>query len=76
MQKYIAKCLIDYCVDAISTVYECLQEMVDPDLNSDIDNFYGDKYDLIISNPPYIEHHKIASEACPQPSWVPPSRPP
>jgi len=28
-------------------------------LNSDIDNFYGDKYDLIISNPPYIEHHKI-----------------
>jgi len=28
-------------------------------LNSDIDNFYGDKYDLIISNPPYIRHHKI-----------------
>ena len=28
-------------------------------LNSDIDNFYGDKYDLIISNPPYIKHHKI-----------------
>jgi len=27
--------------------------------NSDIDNFYGDKYDLIISNPPYIKHHKI-----------------
>ena len=27
--------------------------------NSDIDNFYGDKYDLIISNPPYIRHHKI-----------------
>ena len=28
-------------------------------LNSDIDNFYLDKYDLIISNPPYIKHHKI-----------------
>ena len=28
-------------------------------LNSDIDNFYGDKYDLIISNPPYIKHHEI-----------------
>ena len=28
-------------------------------LNSDIDNFYGDKYDLIISNPPYIEQYKI-----------------
>ena len=27
--------------------------------NSDIDNFYGDKYDLIISNPPYIKHCKI-----------------
>ena len=30
-------------------------------LNSDIDNFYGDKYDLIISNPPYIELNKINS---------------
>tara|TARA_B100000745_G_scaffold137467_1_gene89842 strand:- start:1308 stop:2150 length:843 start_codon:yes stop_codon:yes gene_type:complete len=28
-------------------------------LNSDIDNFCGDKYDLIISNPPYIKHHEI-----------------
>jgi len=28
-------------------------------LNSNIDNFYGDKYDFIISNPPYIKHHKI-----------------
>ena len=28
-------------------------------LNSDIDNFYGGKYDLIISNPPYIKHHEI-----------------
>ncbi len=28
-------------------------------LNSDIDNFYRDKYDLIVSNPPYIEHHKF-----------------
>jgi len=28
-------------------------------LNSDIDNFYGDKYDLIISNPPYIKLHEI-----------------
>tara|TARA_B100000965_G_scaffold300536_1_gene259028 strand:- start:59 stop:901 length:843 start_codon:yes stop_codon:yes gene_type:complete len=28
-------------------------------LNSDIDNIYRDKYDLIISNPPYIELHKI-----------------
>ena len=28
-------------------------------LNYDIDNFCGDKYDLIISNPPYIKHHKI-----------------
>ena len=28
-------------------------------LNSDIDNFYRDKYDLIISNPPYIESFKI-----------------
>ena len=28
-------------------------------LNSDIDNFYLGKYDLIISNPPYIKHHKI-----------------
>jgi len=27
--------------------------------NSDIDNFYSGKYDIIISNPPYIEHHKI-----------------
>ena len=27
--------------------------------NSDIDNFYLGKYDLIISNPPYIKHHKI-----------------
>tara|TARA_Y100000294_G_scaffold169710_1_gene181164 strand:+ start:59 stop:901 length:843 start_codon:yes stop_codon:yes gene_type:complete len=27
--------------------------------NSDIDNFYGDKYDLIISNPPYIKLHEI-----------------
>ena len=27
--------------------------------NSNIDNFYGDKYDLIISNPPYIEQYKI-----------------
>ena len=30
-------------------------------LNSDIDNFYGGKYDLIISNPPYIKHHEINS---------------
>ena len=30
-------------------------------LNSDIDNFYGDKYDLIISNPPYIKQYKINS---------------
>ena len=27
--------------------------------NSDIDNFYIDKYDLITSNPPYIEFFKI-----------------
>ena len=25
----------------------------------DVDNFYNDKYDLIISNPPYIKKHKI-----------------
>ena len=25
----------------------------------DVDNFYHDKYDLIISNPPYIKKHKI-----------------
>ena len=25
----------------------------------DVDNFYIDKYDLIISNPPYINKHKI-----------------
>ena len=25
----------------------------------DVDNFYNDKYDLIISNPPYIIKHKI-----------------
>ena len=25
----------------------------------DVDNFYFDKYDLIISNPPYIKKHKI-----------------
>ena len=30
-------------------------------LNSDIDSFYGDKYDLIISNPPYVKLHKINS---------------
>ena len=30
-------------------------------LNSDIDNFYGGKYDLIISNPPYIKHYEIDS---------------
>ena len=30
-------------------------------LYSDIDNFYGDKYDLIISNPPYVKLHKINS---------------
>ncbi len=30
-------------------------------LNSNIDNFYGDKYDLIISNPPYIKQHEINS---------------
>ena len=29
--------------------------------NSDIDNFYRGKYDLIISNPPYIKMHKINS---------------
>ena len=28
-------------------------------LNSDIDNIYGDKYDLIISNPPYIISREI-----------------
>ena len=28
-------------------------------LNSDIDNFCGHKYDLIVSNPPYIKHHEI-----------------
>ena len=28
-------------------------------LNSDIDNFYSGKYDIIISNPPYIKHHEI-----------------
>ena len=28
-------------------------------LNSDIDNFLTDKYDLIISNPPYIKQHEI-----------------
>ena len=27
--------------------------------NSDIDNFYSGKYDIIISNPPYIKHHEI-----------------
>ena len=25
----------------------------------DVDNFYNDKYDLIISNPPYVKKHKI-----------------
>ncbi len=25
----------------------------------DVDNFYNDKYDLIISNPPYISKHKV-----------------
>ena len=30
-------------------------------LNSDIDNFCRDKYDLIISNPPYIKLHTINS---------------
>ena len=30
-------------------------------LNSDIDNFYGDKYDLIISNPPYIKQQEFNS---------------
>ena len=30
-------------------------------LNSDIDNFYRDKYDLVISNPPYIKLNKINS---------------
>ena len=25
----------------------------------DVDNFYNDKYDLVISNPPYIKKHKI-----------------
>tara|TARA_Y100000590_G_scaffold30546_1_gene33899 strand:- start:21 stop:863 length:843 start_codon:yes stop_codon:yes gene_type:complete len=30
-------------------------------LNSDIDNFYLDKYDLIISNPPYVKLHNINS---------------
>ena len=30
-------------------------------LNSDIDNFYGGKYDLIVSNPPYVKLHKINS---------------
>jgi len=30
-------------------------------LNSDIDNFYGGKYDLVISNPPYIKHCEINS---------------
>ena len=25
----------------------------------DVDNFYNDKYDLIISNPPYIKKHKV-----------------
>ena len=25
----------------------------------DVDNFYNDKYDLVISNPPYINKHKI-----------------
>tara|TARA_B100001741_G_scaffold308460_1_gene304709 strand:+ start:91 stop:933 length:843 start_codon:yes stop_codon:yes gene_type:complete len=29
--------------------------------NSDIDNFYLDKYDFIISNPPYIKLHTINS---------------
>ena len=28
-------------------------------LHSDIDNFFGDKYDLIVSNPPYIKLHEI-----------------
>ena len=27
--------------------------------HSDIDNFFLDKYDLIISNPPYIKQHEI-----------------
>jgi len=27
--------------------------------NSDVDNFYGDKYDFIVSNPPYIKFHEI-----------------
>ena len=30
-------------------------------LNSDIDNFYLHKYDLIISNPPYVKLHEINS---------------
>ena len=29
--------------------------------HSDIDNFLTDKYDLIVSNPPYIKHHEINS---------------
>tara|TARA_B100001173_G_scaffold300036_1_gene299172 strand:+ start:530 stop:1372 length:843 start_codon:yes stop_codon:yes gene_type:complete len=28
-------------------------------LNSNIDNFYRDKYDIIISNPPYIKNYEI-----------------
>ena len=27
--------------------------------NTDIDNFYSNKYDLIISNPPYIDHNSF-----------------
>ena len=28
-------------------------------IHSDIDNFFGDKYDFIVSNPPYIKQHEI-----------------
>ena len=63
-ERLNCKCdAIDLCKNALklAKINANLHQLLDriKFYKRDVDNFYNDKYDLIISNPPYINKHKI-----------------
>jgi len=63
-ERLFCKCdAIDPCKNALNLakINANLHQLLDriKFYKRDVDNFYNDKYDLIISNPPYINRHKI-----------------